>query len=137
MTAYLKEEDFWTPIKTIIEERKESGKAPETTSKEGGDSKTDSKTEKGILTHQILTGKWKKEFKKKDWQKANYQAISTLLSIISTTDQQAVENLKYAGDIWLYVTKKYIKANYLTLTAAFASYFRWEKNEAHFIEKAT
>ena len=51
------------------------------------------------------------------------------------TDQQAVENLKYTGDIWLYIIKKYTKANYSTFTAAFASYFRWEKNEAQLIEK--
>jgi transposase InsO family protein len=59
-----------------------------------------------------------------------------LLSVISTTDQQAVENLEYAGDIWVYVTKKYTKANYSTLTAAFASYFRCEKNETQSVEEA-
>ena len=60
----------------------------------------------------------------------------TLLSIIFMTDQQTVKNLEYAGDIWLYVMKKYIKANYFTLTAAFANYFRWEKNETQSVEKA-
>jgi len=32
--------------------------------------------------------------------------------------------------------KKYIKANYSTLTAAFANYFRWEKNETQSVEEA-
>ena len=147
VTAYLKGEDFWTPIETVIEERtaQKTGKAPETAASEAaeatasevaGTETPDPKTEKSILKHQGLTGKWQKISEKKDWQKANYQAISTLLSIISITDQQAVENLDYAGDIWLYVTRKYTKANYSTLTAAFASYFKWEKNEAHSIEEA-
>src|SRR5947207_9250026 len=141
MTAYLKGKDFWTPIETVLEERREqkSGKAPEPATAETAEASEgagDSTIEKSILAHQALTGKRLKDSEKKDWQKANYSAISTLLSIISTSDQQAVENLKYAGDIWLYVTKKYTKANYSTLTAAFANYFRWEKNEAHSIEKA-
>ena len=129
VTAYLKGEDYWAPIETVIEERKaqDSDKAPEN---------TDSPPEKSILKHQGLTGKQLEDSEKKDWQKANYQAISTLLSIISVSDQQAVENLEYAGDIWLYITKKYTKANYLTLITAFANYFRWEKNEAQFIEEA-
>ena len=77
-----------------------------------------------------------KDSEKKDWQKANYQAISTLLSIISKTNQQAIENLEYAGDIWSYVIRKYTQANYSTLIIAFANYFRWEKNEAHSIKEA-
>src|SRR5436190_14802846 len=32
--------------------------------------------------------------------------------------------------------KKYTKANYFTLTTAFANYFRWEKNETQSVEKA-
>ena len=52
------------------------------------------------------------------------------------TDQQIIENLKYAEDIWLYMTKKYIKVNYFTLTAAFVNYFKWEKNETQSVEKA-
>src|SRR5438034_2898401 len=32
--------------------------------------------------------------------------------------------------------KKYTKANYSTLTAVFANYFRWEKNETQSVEKA-
>ena len=129
VTAYLKGEDYWAPIETVIEERKaqDSDKAPEN---------TDSPPEKSILKHQGLTGKQLENLEKKDWQKANYQAISILLFIISISDQQTVENLKYAGDIQLYIMKKYIKANYLILTAAFANYFRWEKNEAQFIKKA-
>jgi len=149
VTAYLKGEDFWTPIETVIEERnvQKSGKAPEaeaaaeseiTTSGKTADKPPteDSTPERSILTHEELAGKLKDKAKKKDWQKANYQAISTLLSIISISDQQAVENFEYVGDIWLYVTKKYTKANYSTLTAAFANYFRWEKNEAQSIEEA-
>jgi len=46
-----------------------------------------------------LTEKQLKDSEKKNWQKTNYSAILTLLSIIFTTDQQAVENLEYAGDI--------------------------------------
>ena len=108
VTAYLKGEDFWTPIETVLEERRaqKSGKAPEPAStetagasEEAGDATTDSKTEKSTLAHRALTGKQLKDSEKKNWQKANYSAISTLLSIISTTDQQAVENLEYAGNI--------------------------------------
>src|SRR6266480_3019314 len=141
VTAYLKGEDFWTPIETVLEERREqkSGKAPEPATAETAEASKgagDSMIEKSILAHQVLTGKWLKDSEKKNWQKANYLAVLTLLSIISTTDQQAVENLNYAGDIWLYVTKKYTKANYSTLTAVFANYFRWEKNETQSVEEA-
>ena len=123
VTAYLKGEDYWAPIETVVEEREaqDSGKAPETTATEAATDKasetattskaadtetSDSTPERSILTHEELAGKLGDKARRKDWQKANYQAISTLLSIISISDQQAVENLEYAGDIWLYVTKK-------------------------------
>ena len=96
---------------------------------------SNSTTEKSILTHWVLTEKQLKDSEKKNWQKINYSVISTLFSIIFTTDQQAVENLEYVRNIWLYVMKKYIKINYSTLTVIFASYFRWEKNETQSIEK--
>src|SRR5438046_5513664 len=114
MTAYLKGEEFWTPIKDVVNEHKarESSKAPEpaaaASSAEATASGTtvstepeDPKTERSVLKHDDLIGKWKDKLKKKDWQKVNYQAVLMLLSIISTSDQQAVENLEYAGDIWL------------------------------------
>ena len=49
-----------------------------------------------------------------------------VFSIISKTDQQKLlETFDYAGDIWLYVTKTCVQANYSTLTSMFASCFRW------------
>ena len=109
MTAYLKGEDVWALIKDELEERKayNAGKIPESvavaSSSEAAVQQTleseDPSLEKSILKYQELSGKWKDKPKKKDWQKTNYQAILILLSIISTSDQQAVEELEYAGDI--------------------------------------
>src|SRR5436853_6098425 len=98
VTAYLKGEDYWAPIETIIKEQKaqDSDKAPEN---------TDSPLEKSILKHQGLIRKQLEDSEKKDWQKANYQAIATLRFIISVSDQQATENLVYAEDIWVSMTK--------------------------------
>jgi len=122
VSALLKGEGYWTPIQTVIDDR-DAAEAQD-------------KIKESTLTHEKLTEDGEKKASKVDWQKLNYQAISILLSIIPQSDQQAVENLEYAGDIWLYVTKKYSQANYSTLTAAFASYFRWERNESHSIEEA-
>ena len=149
MTAYLKEKDFWTSIKDVVDEWKacESSKTSEPAAAASSAEATvpgttiftkpeDSKTERSALKHDDLIEKWKNKSKKKNWQKINYQAISTLLFIISTSDQQAVENLKYISDIWNYIINKYIQINYLILITVFSSYFRWEKNETHSIEEA-
>ena len=145
MTAYLKDKDFWISIKSVLEEwqTQKSDKMSEPASAEiaevsekADDAMTDLMIEKSILTHQALTEKQLKNSEKKNWQKTNYLMISTLLSIIFIIDQQTVENLKYAENIWLYVTKKYIKVNYFTLIITFVNYFRWEKNETQSVKKA-
>ena len=145
MTAYLKDKDFWISIETVLEKQqiqksdKISKSASEITkivrTAEVSKKVSDSIIEKSILTHQVLIEKQLKDSEKKNWQKTNYLIISTLLSIIFMTDQQTVENLKYAENIWLYVMKKYIKINYFTLIAVFVNYFRWKKNEIQLIEK--
>ena len=131
MTAHLKDENYWTVIQTLIDD----WAAAVETAKKFKKMTEDSKPEKSILQHKIMMTKDKEAVRNDDWQKTNYQTVLTLLSIIFKMNQQAVENLKYAGDIWLYITK-YIQANYSTLTFTFSSYFRWEKNEAQFIKKA-
>jgi len=85
----LKGEDFWTPIEDVVEERKarKTGKTPEPAAAassseaepESAETTEDPKVERSILKHDELVGKWKDKPKKKDWQKANYQAVSTLL----------------------------------------------------------
>ena len=61
MKAYLKDEDFWASIKTVIEEQQaqKSGKAPENaTASKAADTKTpNSKAEKSTLTHKALSRK--------------------------------------------------------------------------------
>ena len=108
ITTYLKEEDNWGLINTIIKEQKtqKNSKAVKieiiVTDKETtttGRKAADLLAEKSILKHKELTGKWLKEADKKDWIKTNYKAVSILLSIISITNQQAVENLDYARNI--------------------------------------
>src|SRR6266536_3415373 len=95
--AYLKDEDFWASIETMLEEQQaqKSDKAPEIATASGAaETATEAantgtpnpKAEKSILTHRALSEKWMKDSEKKNWQKANYQAISILLSIISKTN---------------------------------------------------
>ena len=55
--------------------------------------------------------------------------------IIFIIDQQIIENLKYAKNIWLYIMKKYIKINYFIFIIMFVNYFRWEKNETQSVKK--
>ena len=126
ITAYLKEEDNWGLIDTVMKEWKaqKSGKAAEVEAAATGREAADLPAEKSILKHHRLTGKWLKEAEKKNWIKTNYKVVSILLSIIFMTNQQAVENLNYTGNIWLYIMKKYTKVNYSILTTAFANYFR-------------
>src|SRR5213595_1217651 len=98
VTAYLKGEGFWSPIQDVIKDREGRPEATASAAEQA---------EKSILRHEKLTDDNEKKAQHATRQKSNYQAVSTLLSIISKSDQQAVENLEYAGDIWLYVTKKY------------------------------
>lgn len=94
VTAHLKGEDVWTPIEQVLEERKtrksEKGVASATRSATAAAAESP-EPERSSLEHAELTGKWKDKPTEKEWQKANYKAISILLSIISRSDQQAVE----------------------------------------------
>ena len=66
MTAYLKDEDFWISIETVLEEQQaqKSDKMSESAStktaevsKKADDTMTDSMIERSILMHQALTEK--------------------------------------------------------------------------------
>ena len=68
MTAYLKDKDFWTPIKTVLEEwrAQKSGKMLEPASEPAETAKAskkagDSTTERSILAHWALTEKQLKD----------------------------------------------------------------------------
>ena len=89
------------------------------------------------LQHKSLTSQYKAKLAKKEWKKANSQAVFILLYLISKSNQQAVENLEYAGNIWLYAIKKYIKADYFIHAAAFNTLIKWKKNKNYSVKKTT
>ena len=74
-TAYLKDEDFWISIETVLEkwQIQKSGKTSKfasteitEVSKKADDAMTNSMIERSILTHQVLTEKQLKESEKKN-----------------------------------------------------------------------
>ncbi len=71
MTAYLKDKNFWTLIKIILEEQQaqKSDKISELTATKIikiSENANDSITERSILMHQILIKKWLKNSEKKN-----------------------------------------------------------------------
>jgi hypothetical protein len=118
----LEGKDIWTPINDVINDR-----ATQESNKESEDTKPTP------LSEAIAA-----KASKAEWKRKNSKAKAIISGLISEGDINTVRTreLRYAGDIWLYLKAKYTRTTRGMLTATMGNFTRWKKNSAHTMEEA-
>jgi len=118
----LEGKDLWTPVNDVISDR-----ATQESDEKAEDTKPKSLSE-------AITAKAGKA----DWKRKNSKAKAIISGLISEGDVNTIRTreLKYAGDIWLYLKSKYTRTTRGMLTATMGSFTRWKKNPGHTMEEA-
>ena len=118
----LEGKDLWTPIDDIISNHN---------TQESDDKNEDIKPK--ALSEAAAT-------KAADpaWKRKNSKAKAIISGLISEGDVNTIRTreLKYAGDIWLYLRSKYTRTTRGMLTATMGSFTRWKKNPSHTMKEA-
>ncbi len=118
----LEGKDLWTPINDVISDR----------GAQGSDNK-DEDTKPKALSEAATT-------KAADpaWKRKNSKAKAIISGLVSEGDVNTIRTreLKFAGDIWLYLKSKYTRTTRGMLTATMGSFTRWKKNPGHTMEEA-
>ena len=110
----LEGKDIWTPVNDVIGDR-----ATLKSEEKEEDSKPTS------LSEAVASKAGKAE-----WKRKNSKAKAIISGLISEGDINTIRTreLKYAGDIWLYLKSKYTRTTRGMLTATMGSFTRWKKN---------
>lgn len=118
----LEGKDLWTPINDIISDR-----ATQKSDEEDKDTKPKPLSE-AVATRAADPA----------WNRKNSKAKAIISGLILEGDINTIRTreLKYAGDIWLYLKSKYTRTTRGMLTATMGSFTRWKKNSAHTMEEA-
>ena len=118
----LEGKDLWTPVNDVITDRKT----------QGSDEKEEDTKPKSLSEAVALNAA------KAEWKRKNSKAKAIISGLISEGDVNTIRTreLKYAGDIWLYLKAKYTRTTRGMLTATMGNFTRWKKNPAHTMEEA-
>ena len=118
----LEGKDIWTPVNDVISDR----------ATQGSDGKDEDTKPKSLS--EAVTAKAGKA----DWKRKNSKTKTIISGLISEGDVNTIRTreLKYAGDIWLYLKSKYTRITRGMLTATMGSFTRWKKNPGHTMEEA-
>ena len=118
----LEGKDLWTPLNDVISDRKT----------QGSDEKNEDTKPKSLSKAVAATAA------KAEWKRKNSKAKAIISGLISEGDVNTIRTreLKFAGDIWLYLKAKYTRTTRGMLTATMGNFTRWKKNPAHTMEDA-
>src|SRR4030095_1977174 len=118
----LEGKDLWAPVNDVISDR---------ATQESDEKEEDTKPKS--LSEAVAA-----KADKAEWKRKKSKAKAIISGLISEGDVNTIRTreLKYAGDIWLYLKSKYTRATRGMLTATMGKFTRWKKNSSHTMEEA-